>query len=75
MFPHWMSVIFSWANHICGSATLFMSLDPALSLFLLVGHLYRITEVVPTIVPPKMCRKVVSHATKFIFFTVYSKGE
>jgi hypothetical protein len=34
MFSHWMSVMFSWANHICGSATLFMSLDPAVSLFL-----------------------------------------
>jgi hypothetical protein len=28
MFPHWMSVMFFWANHICGSAMLFMSLDP-----------------------------------------------
>jgi hypothetical protein len=53
MFPHWMSVMFSWANHICGSAMLFMSLDPVVSLFLLGGHLYRIPEVVPTIVPPK----------------------
>jgi hypothetical protein len=34
MFPHWMSVMFSWANHICGSAMLFMSLDPIVSLFL-----------------------------------------
>jgi hypothetical protein len=34
MFPHWMSMMFSWANHICGSAMLFMSLDPAVSLFL-----------------------------------------
>jgi hypothetical protein len=34
MFPHWMSVMFSWANHICGDAMLFMSLDPAVSLFL-----------------------------------------
>jgi hypothetical protein len=34
MLPHWMSVMFSWANHICGSAMLFMSLDPAVSLFL-----------------------------------------
>jgi hypothetical protein len=39
------------------------------------GHLYRIPEVVPTIVPPKQCRKVVSHTTKFIFFTICSKGE
>jgi hypothetical protein len=39
------------------------------------GHLYRIPEVVPTIVPPKQCRKVVSHTTKFIFFTICSKRE
>jgi hypothetical protein len=39
------------------------------------GHLYRIPEVVPTIVPPKQCRKVVSHTTKFNFFTICSKGE
>jgi hypothetical protein len=34
MLPHWMSVMFSWANHICESAMLFMSLDPTVSLFL-----------------------------------------
>jgi hypothetical protein len=34
MFPHWMSVMFSWANHICGSAMLSMSLDPVVSLLL-----------------------------------------
>jgi hypothetical protein len=39
------------------------------------GHLYRIPEVVPTTVPPKQCRKVVSHTTKFIFSTICSKGE
>jgi hypothetical protein len=39
------------------------------------GHLYRIPKVVPTIVPPKKCCKVVSHTTKFSFFTIYSKGE
>jgi hypothetical protein len=39
------------------------------------GHLYRIPEVVPTIVPPKKCRKVVSHTAKFNFFTICSKGE
>jgi hypothetical protein len=38
------------------------------------GHLYRILEVVPTTVPPKQCRKVVSHTTKFSFFTICSKG-
>jgi hypothetical protein len=39
------------------------------------GHLYRIPEVVPTTAPPKQCCKVVSHTTKFIFSTIYSKGE
>jgi hypothetical protein len=39
------------------------------------GHLYRIPEVVPTIVPPKKRCKVVSHTTKFSFFTVDSKRE
>ena len=39
------------------------------------GHLYRIPEVVPTTVPPKKCRKVVSHTTKFSLFTICSKSE
>ena len=39
------------------------------------GHLYRIPEVVPTTIPPKNCRKVVSHTAKFSFFTICSKGE
>jgi hypothetical protein len=34
MLPHWMSVMCSWANHICGDAMLFMSLDPVVSLLL-----------------------------------------
>jgi hypothetical protein len=38
-------------------------------------HLYRIPEVVLTTVPPKKCCKVVSHTTKFRFFTICSKGE
>ena len=28
MFPCWMFFMSFWANHICGSAMLFMSLDP-----------------------------------------------
>jgi hypothetical protein len=39
------------------------------------GHLYRIPEVVPTTVPYKQCHNVVSHITKFSFFTICSKGE
>jgi hypothetical protein len=38
-------------------------------------HLYRIPEVASNIVPPKLCCKVVSHTTKFSFFTICSKGE
>jgi hypothetical protein len=34
MLPHSMSVMFSWANHICGDAMLFMSLDLVVSLLL-----------------------------------------
>jgi len=34
MFPHWMSVMFSWVSHICGNAMLSMSLDPVVSLLL-----------------------------------------
>jgi hypothetical protein len=34
-----------------------------------------IPEVVPTTAPSKQCCKVVSHTTKFIFSTIYSKGE
>jgi hypothetical protein len=39
------------------------------------GHLYRIPEVVLTTVPPKQCRKVISHTAKFSLFTICSKGE
>ena len=75
MLPHWMSMMFSWANHICGETMLFMSLDPVVSLFLWGGHLYIIPKVVSTIVPPKKCHKVVFHTTKFSVFTICSKGE
>ena len=39
MLPHWMSVMFSWASHICGNSMLSMSLDPVVSL-LLWGVIY-----------------------------------
>jgi hypothetical protein len=38
-------------------------------------RLYRIPKVVLNIDPPKTCCKVVSHTSKFIFFTICSKGE
>jgi hypothetical protein len=75
MFPHWMSVMFSWANHICGRHHVVYESRPRSVIVSLGGHLYRIPEVVLTIVPPKKCRKVVSHTTKFSFFTICSKGE
>jgi hypothetical protein len=37
--------------------------------------LYWIPEVVPTIVPPKQCHKVISHTAKFSLFTIRSEGE
>jgi hypothetical protein len=48
---------------------------PRSAIVTLGGHLYRIPEVVPTTIPPKQCCKVVSHTTKFSFFTICSKGE
>ena len=38
------------------------------------GHIYRIPEVILNIFPHKQCCKVVSHTTKFNFFTICSKG-
>jgi hypothetical protein len=37
------------------------------------GYLYKVPEVVSTIVPPKQCCKVISHTAKFILFKVCSK--
>jgi len=34
MLPHWISVMFFWANNICGSTMLLMSLDSIVSLLL-----------------------------------------
>jgi hypothetical protein len=60
---------YMWKRHVVYESR------PRSVIVTLGGHLYRIPEVVPTIVPPKQCRKVVSHTTKFIFFTICSKGE
>jgi hypothetical protein len=49
--------------------------QPCSVIVTLGGHLYRILEVFSTTVPPKKCRKVVSHTAKFSFFTICSKGE
>ena len=58
-----------WKHHVVYESR------PRSVIVTLGGHLYKILEVVPTIVPPKQCRKVVSHITKFSFFTICSKGE
>jgi hypothetical protein len=58
-----------WRRHVVYES------QPRSVIVTLRGHLYIIPEVVPTIVPPKKCRKVVSHTTKFSFFTICSKGE
>jgi hypothetical protein len=60
---------YMWKHHVIYESR------PRSVIVTLGGHLYRIPEVVPTIVPPKQCRKVVSHTTKFSFFTICSKGE
>jgi hypothetical protein len=49
--------------------------QPCSFIVTLGGNLYRIPKVVLTIGPPKQCCKVVSHTTKFNFFTICSKGE
>jgi hypothetical protein len=60
---------YMWRHHVVYESR------PRSVIVTLGGHLYRIPEVVPTIVPPKKCRKVVSHTAKFSFFTICSKGE
>jgi hypothetical protein len=60
---------YMWRRHVVYESR------PCSVIVTLGGHLYKIPEVVPTIVPPKKCRKVVSHTAKFNFFTIYSKRE
>jgi hypothetical protein len=60
---------YMWKHHVVYESR------PRSVIVSLGGHLYRIPEVVLTTVPPKKCRKVVSHTTKFSFFTICSKGE
>jgi hypothetical protein len=71
IIPHWMSMMFS-SSYMCHVV---YESRPRSVIVSLGGHLYRIPEVVPTTVPPKQCRKLVSYTTKFIFFTICSKGE
>jgi hypothetical protein len=58
-----------WKHHVIYESR------PRSVIVTLGGHLYRIPEVFPTIVPPKKFHKLVSHTAKFSFFTIYSKGE
>jgi hypothetical protein len=60
---------YMWRRHVVYESR------PRSVIVTLGGHLYRIPEVVLTIVPPKQYRKVVSHTAKFNFFTICSKGE
>jgi hypothetical protein len=60
---------YMWNHHIIYES------QPHSFIVSLGGHLYRIPKVVPTIFPPKKCCKLVSHTTKFNFFTICSKGE
>jgi hypothetical protein len=60
---------YMWRRHVVYESR------PRSVIVTLGGHLYRIPEVVLTTVPPKKCRKVVSHTAKFSFFTICSKGE
>jgi hypothetical protein len=60
---------YMWRRHVVYES------QPRSVIVTLGGHIYRIPDVVPTIVPPKKCRKVVSHTAKFSFFTICSKGE
>jgi hypothetical protein len=57
---------YMWRHHVVYDSR------PRSVIVTLGGHLYRIPEVDPTIVPPKKCCKVVSHIAKFIFFTICS---
>ena len=60
---------YMWKHHVVYESR------PQNFIISLGGHLYRIIEVVLNTVPPKKCRKVVSHTTKFNFFTICSKCE
>jgi hypothetical protein len=58
---------YMWKRHVVYESR------PRSVIITLGGHLYRIPEVFSTIVPPKKCRKVISHTAKFIIFIVCSK--
>jgi hypothetical protein len=60
---------YMWKRHVIYES------QPRSVIVTLGGHLYRVPEVVLTIVSAKQCHKVISHTTKFILFTIWSEGE
>jgi hypothetical protein len=60
---------YMWKHHVVYES------QPCSVIVTLGGQVYRIPKVVPTTVPPKQCRKVVSHTTKVSFFMIRSKGK
>ena len=60
---------YMWKRHVVYESR------PRSVIVTLGGDLYRIPEVVLIVFPPKKFQKVVSHTTKFNFFTICSKGE
>jgi hypothetical protein len=60
---------YMWKHHVVYESR------PRSVIVTLGGQIYRIPEVVLTTVPPKQCRKVISHTAKFSLFTICSKGE
>jgi hypothetical protein len=59
--------LYMWKFHVVYES------QPRSVIITLGVQLYRILEVVLTIVPSKQCRKVISHTTKFVLFTICSK--
>jgi hypothetical protein len=60
---------YMWRHHVVYESR------PRSIIVTLGGQLYRIPEVVLTIVPQKQCHKVISHTAKFSLFTIRSEGE
>jgi hypothetical protein len=61
--------LYLWRSHVLYESR------PHSVIVTLGGQLYKIPEVVSTIVPPKQCHKVISHITQFSLFIIRSEGE
>jgi hypothetical protein len=57
---------YMWKHHVVYDSR------PCSVIITLEGHLYRIPEVVPTIVLEKQYHKIISHIAKFSLFTIWS---